>query len=224
MLYYFIEIKSLIYTIFLIVATRRVSPSTSENRGREKKDGAEQRGIRERIEMHFLLTAMFSLGAKLYNLAVGKKRSAPEVEEDPQTSAVRAKIVHRSPLSSDEMLDLPTVPVPATTEPVGEEVAPEAAPEENAPSEDAPPSQEDSDEDERTPGISALDLQTLKECYANGTIPSILSGDVEPAIAVDEDINDKVIVWSVRPLRLLNSSLIRFSGEVISLNYRSTLS
>lgn len=153
-------------------------------------------------------TSMFSLGAKLYNLAVGKKRAAPEESEQvPQTSAVRAKIIHRSTLSSDKMTELPTVPavVPAVVpaEPAVELAASEAVVEDGeedatAPS-DAPPSQEsESDlDDGRTPGTTASELMTLRECYSRGSIPTISSGVVAPAFAVDEELNDKVIVWSV---------------------------
>lgn len=146
------------------------------------------------------LPVMFSLGVKLYNLAVGKKRAAPDDAEEELPQTVRAKIIHRSTLSSDKMVDLPTVPAPVEAEAVVAPVKAEAVTgeeEEDATApDDAPPSQESSD-DGRTPGTPASELQTLKACYANGNIPTTLSGEVVPAFTPDDVLNDKVIAWSV---------------------------
>ena len=186
------------------VARRRRGRLSEESR---KRKGATWNNELKNGGCSFVSTVMFSLGVKLYNLAVGKKRAAPDDTEEalPQQNAVRAKINHRSTLSSDKMSDLPTVPAPApaSAEAVAAVVEAEAVAEEGAEDatapDDAPPSEESSD-DERTPGTPASELQTLKDCYANGTIPTTSSGDLDPAFTFDDALNDKVIVWSVSSL------------------------
>lgn len=157
---------------------------------------------------------MFSLGLKLYHVALGKRAR----DEDTDISAgARPKTNHTT--SASELHDLPTPPSAPPKSSGDSSPADEAPADPAAAQEDGSPHAlaQAASSPVAASGILPGTLKTVAECYADETLEQADTTVYPP----DETLNSKVSIWCVPSPPPEHARLTLRAGEATSRNCRS---